>query len=319
MPWDPPEILVVDESIADLNRLSQLITRFIPRAKVTIVSRCDEVEVRLKACEFDLVITDLVMVGQDGQDVIDLIQCLPKIPAVILVTAEGDERIAAECLRRGAIAYLLKQDLDDQLECALNETAAVVREAGLYDRLMAHVVQARCEFEIDSDLSQVQALSNFIRQRLQTTTVLSAQRVDQITGCIHEALLNAHYHGNMKANDFPFQHARPDYIEVAEQRSADPMFADCRIRLILEHQQDQLRITICDAGQGFDVASLAKWDRQADDRGAGICRMQLEMTSIHWNSTGNEMTLIDDSAVLKSTATRANSTAVDSLSTRPSA
>lgn len=299
MTWDSPEILVVDDSLTDQIRTSGLIKRFIPCATVSTASDCRQAETRLSEGNFDVVVTDLVMPGGDGRDLLNLIQTLAKSPAVILVTSQGNERVAAECLRRGAVAYLRKQNLAEDLESALKETQATLKENALHDRLMARVVRARCEFEIDSDLSQIQALSNFLLQRLKATTVMSTEHLQQVIRSVREALLNAHFHGNMKANEYPLQRSRADYTEVAMGRSGDQAFSDCRIRLIMDHQKDQLRITVRDGGSGFDVSRVMNHSTQTHDRGDGLRQMLSSMTDVVWNDAGNEVTMIDNSAVLR--------------------
>lgn len=311
MTWDSPEILVVDDSVTDQVRTSGLIKRFVPCADVSKAADCSEAEAKLSHRSFDLVVTDLVMPGCDGRDLLDVIQLLPKAPAVILVTSQGDERVAAECLRRGAVAYLRKQNLAEDLESALRETQATIRENSLHDRLMARVMQTGCEFEIDSDLSQIQALSNFLLQRLKSTTTMSAEHLQKVIGSVREALLNAHFHGNMQANECVLQRSRADYMAVAEKRSSDEAFSNCRIRLIMEHENDQLKITIRDGGFGFDFASVVNQPQSAHDRGAGIQQMLSSMTDVAWNDSGNQVTLTDDSAVLRASATRATTNAGD--------
>jgi two-component system response regulator HydG len=71
----------------------------------------------------DLVVSDLRMPGLDGLGLLDRIQALPEPrPRVILVTAHGSERVAADAIKRGALDYFRKPfDLD--------EVSAVVRRA----------------------------------------------------------------------------------------------------------------------------------------------------------------------------------------------
>lgn len=306
MPWDCPKILVVDDSVTDQVRTSGLIQRFVPCADVLRASDCPEAEMHLSHGSFDLIVTDLVMPGCDGRDLLDVIKRLPKAPAVILMTSQGNERIAAECLRRGAIAYLRKQNLAEDLEPALRETQATIRENSLHDRLMARVMRTRCEFEIDSDLSQIQALSNFLLQRLTSTTTMSAEHLQKVIGSVREALLNAHFHGNMKANESVLQRSRTDYMAVAQQHSSEAAFSGCRIQLVMEHEKHQLKVRIRDGGKGFDVASAINSSQPADDRGAGIPQILSCMTNVTWNDIGNEVTFVDDSAVLRASAAKAN-------------
>lgn len=302
MTWDKPAILVVDDSLTDRVRTSGLIRRFLPSADVEVLSNAQDAMVNLKAAPFDIVVTDLVMPDGDGRDLLDSIQELPHPPAVILVTAQGNERVAAACLRRGAVAYLRKENLAQELGDALSETRATIREEEVHYALMSRVTQARCEFEIDSDLKQIQAISNFLVQRLRTTLRISAQQLNAIISCVHEALLNAHFHGNMQANDFPLQRSRMDYMRVAEAHQQQPEFADCRIRLIVDQRKDLLKITVSDQGNGFDHRKVCQSNDTAhQDRGNGIRTMMKSMSQVDWNDVGNEVTLTQNYTNLIST------------------
>src|SRR6185437_4952122 len=58
--------------------------------------------------DYDLVLTDIIMPGTDGLELLDQISAdYPAIPVVIF-TALNDSRVAANAFRRGAIDYLLK-------------------------------------------------------------------------------------------------------------------------------------------------------------------------------------------------------------------
>lgn len=302
MTWKNLEILVVDDSTTDRVRTTGLIQRFLPDAVIKTASDGQQAIQQLSEASFDVVVTDLVMPGKDGQDLLEFIQNLANSPAVILVTSQGDERVAAECLRRGAVAYLRKQNLPEELEAVLKQTHATVKEDSVHQGLMARVVEARCEFEIDSDLSQIQALSNFLHQRLKATTMLSTSHLHRVISSVREAMLNAHFHGNMATNDFPLQRSRTEYMRIANQRLNDPAFSDCRIRLILNHQLDRLTITIRDGGKGFEQSAILDASSDATDRGNGMKTILSSMTNVSWNKSGNEITLVDDTVVLRSAA-----------------
>lgn len=311
MTWKSLEILVVDDSITDQVRTAGLIKKFLPEATINTASDGSEAIQRLGETTVDVVVTDLVMPEQDGRDLLDFIQNLPNSPAVILVTSQGDERVAAECLRRGAAAYLRKQNLPEELEKVLKQTQATVKENSVHRGLMARVIEARCEFEIDSGLSQIQALSNFLLQRLKATTEVSTSHLQKIIGSVREAMLNAHFHGNLATNDFPLQRSRTEYMQIAEERLKDPSFTGSRIQLILNHEPKCLSITIRDEGTGFDQSAIHRMDAASADRGNGIKTMLDSMTNVTWNDVGNEVTLTDNTVVLRSAAQGATSDSND--------
>ncbi len=62
----------------------------------------------LQSSEFHLLLCDLKMPGKDGLWLLDHLRNVQPSTAVIMLTAFGDTEAAVECLRRGAVDYLLK-------------------------------------------------------------------------------------------------------------------------------------------------------------------------------------------------------------------
>ncbi len=58
----------------------------------------------------DIIFLDYILGAESGLDVLDSLQKSGKYPVVAL-TGQGDERIAAEFLRRGGADYIVKNDL----------------------------------------------------------------------------------------------------------------------------------------------------------------------------------------------------------------
>ena len=83
---------------------------------VTTANSGEEAIVTLKKQHFDLIITDLIMGGLDGIQVLQEAKKIdPELPAIIL-TGYGDMTSAIDALRLGADDYLLKPcDVDELL------------------------------------------------------------------------------------------------------------------------------------------------------------------------------------------------------------
>ncbi|MBM3317298.1 MAG: response regulator, partial [Candidatus Eisenbacteria bacterium] len=77
---------------------------------------------RLDREEFDLVIADLRMPGVDGMSVLDSVHAKHPDLAVVILTAYGSEKAAAEARRRGAFQLVEKS-------CRNEEILLVVRNA----------------------------------------------------------------------------------------------------------------------------------------------------------------------------------------------
>jgi DNA-binding NtrC family response regulator len=99
-------ILVVDDDMATREMLCEGLA--LADCHVRAVASGEDAVSRLKAEEFDLIISDLVMPGINGLDVLDQARVLaPRVP-VILITAYATVETAVEALRRGAADFVLK-------------------------------------------------------------------------------------------------------------------------------------------------------------------------------------------------------------------
>jgi DNA-binding response OmpR family regulator len=100
-----PRVLLVDDD-PDLGRLVQHVlkvngygpARHVPTGRDALTSLDD----------IDIVLLDQQLPDTSGLDVLDAIRTRPSPPAVILVTAHGNESLVASALRRGADDYLAK-------------------------------------------------------------------------------------------------------------------------------------------------------------------------------------------------------------------
>jgi putative nucleotidyltransferase with HDIG domain len=103
---DPTHILVVDDDDAVRDAITVLL-----REEGYECSRAGGAEQALdllKADEPPLVITDMRMPGHDGMWLLERIREEHPDTAVIMLTAFGDTEAAVDCLRKGAVDYLLK-------------------------------------------------------------------------------------------------------------------------------------------------------------------------------------------------------------------
>ncbi len=287
-------ICFVDDSATDRVRGTGLIRKSHPDWQVIAVASAREALQHIGESMPDVVVTDLVMPEMDGKQLLKSIrESYPSIP-VVLITAQGDDSIAAECVGLGAVNYVPKRLLAEKLVPVLDEVIHTEKELHITRSVLKHIQQNRCQLEIDSDLNQIRSLVNFVRERLHAMQLFSGDRVQKITTAVRESLLNAHFHGNLQVNSRPLELPRSEYIARATARKSQPEFADRRIRLTMSLQPEAIRFHIEDDGPGFDRSFLQTLSGPPQDEfsnGNGVRHMQMSMESVRWNESGNAVTM----------------------------
>ena len=102
---DRPHILVVDDD----SRLCGLLDRYLGENgfRVTTANDAAEARARMRGIEFDLLVLDVMMPGEDGLSLTQSLRASSQLPILLLTAmAEPEERIRG--LERGADDYLTK-------------------------------------------------------------------------------------------------------------------------------------------------------------------------------------------------------------------
>ena len=103
---DPTQILVVDDDDAVRDAIAALL-----REEGYSCERANGAQAALdslRAADYPLVISDMRMPVHDGMWLLDRVKEEHPDTAVIMLTGFGDTEAAVDCLRRGAVDYLLK-------------------------------------------------------------------------------------------------------------------------------------------------------------------------------------------------------------------
>ncbi len=292
-------ILIVDDSELDRRLAAGLLSK---NARFHIEQATDgkDALAKIEAHQPDLVVTDLVMPEMDGLELVKAIRLrYPQVP-VILMTAYGNENIAANALDQGAASYVPKAQQAERLV----ETVERVLERVLVDRnqqrLMGSVTRLDCSFALESDPELVPPFVSLIQQALAGAGICDATGRMRVGVALEEALLNAIYHGNLELSGEDLTYAR-NHLEAGwltaqvGQRRGETPYRNRKILVDVCISPASARFVVRDSGAGFDLAAAstgglsARFER---GRGRGLLLMRKLMDEVTFNANGNEVTLV---------------------------
>ncbi len=263
-----PAILVVDDSETDRTLVTGLISGERPEWEVLSRAAAAEGLDVLAERPITTVVTDLFMPEMSGEEfLLEIRRRFPTIP-VILITSQGTDEIAARSLELGAVNYVPKRHLSNELVPAIDEVLRGTAEAAIAQDVLTHLVHSRTIFRIDSHLEQIRSLLLLIRERMQSLQTLEDDEVRQVTDAVREALMNAYTHGR----NVDCSPAAESIIEVELTQTPD-------------------RVCFCftDQGSGFDTSIYCNAD--ASGAGNGFRTIRRHMDHVEFNERGNQIAL----------------------------
>jgi diguanylate cyclase (GGDEF)-like protein len=139
-------ILLVEDNPDQALVMQRALTRYQSQWDITVVTNGASCLERLSSATYPIVILDYSLPGMDGLEVLRRITESYPLSSVIMVTGRGDEQIAVNAMKGGAVDYLVKG------EHYLVNLPAVVDRAIEQDRLKRALAESQRRL---SELSQV--------------------------------------------------------------------------------------------------------------------------------------------------------------------
>jgi CheY-like chemotaxis protein len=242
----------------------------------------------------DLVLTDLQMPDLNGLELVAAIKADYPLVPVILMTARGSEEIAARALRGGAVSYVPKRRLAEDLAPTVTRVLDGAIDPRSLARLMHALEAHESRFVLRNDPAQIRTLVRHLQEVLRSLPLSDETERLRVGVALEEALENACYHGNLEISALPQPPDRGALDEFVRRRLLEKPYSSRRIHVMVKVDRQEAVFVIRDDGAGFNTAphlnaGLSDGD---GDAGRGIVLMRSVMDEVRYNETGNEVTLI---------------------------
>lgn len=248
----------------------------------------------------DLVVTDLVMPGMDGLELVEAVRDgFPDLP-VILVTAFGGGEIAVEALKRGAAHFVPKLRLADDLLDTVNSVLALVRETRQKTRLLEALVESRFRFVLPNEETLIAGLVEFLQDRACYRNPECDENVLMQVGiAVQEAIRNAMHHGNLEVSSELRHESSVKYNAKVSERLEDEEYANRRVVVEAQFAGTVFRCSVRDEGPGFDPALVpdpTDPENLLKTSGRGMYLISMFMDSVEHDAKGSEIVMAKDLA-----------------------
>lgn len=244
---------------------------------------------------YHVVLLDRMMPNMDGMAVLARMKAHPLLrhTPVILQTAMAAKEEVIEGIRAGAYYYLAKP-YDGAMLVSVVRTA--VRDSENNRRIREELR------ETTRTLGLMQAGTFRYRtlaeaRALATLLANACPRPDTVAMGLSELMINAVEHGNLGITyaEKSALNEAGDWESEVERRLAQESFGQRQVEVAFAKENDEIRITITDEGEGFDWQSYLTLspERAMDNHGRGIAMAGLlSFSRLEYRGRGNEVVAV---------------------------
>jgi CheY-like chemotaxis protein/anti-sigma regulatory factor (Ser/Thr protein kinase) len=284
----------VDDAAVDRKLVGGLLAR---EAGLTIefAASGDEALARLATLQPEIIVTDLVMPGMSGLDLVaQVTEQHPNIP-IVLMTGKGSEEVAVKALQAGAASYVPKAVLHQHLLATVQDVLEMVRQRSSHARLMGCLKRGQFQFALGNDAVLIPSLINYVQSLVSSIGLCGEADVIRVCIALEEALRNAMYHGNLELTSEQREGDPVKYQELIDERAQRPPYSTRTLQVTVEVTPTSGKFVVRDQGPGFDPSKLPDPTDPANLEkvsGRGLLLMRTFMDEVTFNETGNQVTMV---------------------------
>lgn len=250
----------------------------------------------LKETPPDILLTDMHMPGKTGLELTEFVrETLPDIP-VVLVTADGNEELAVEALRKGASNYIPKRMMERELIPTIDGIAEMLNARRQRQNVIDSLTHSEATYTFGNDREFVTSLMAHLEAELKEYRYDDETGIFRTVTALKEALVNAIDHGNLELDsDLREQGDGTQFYELGRVRQTQEPYCSRKVALTCRVSPQKLTYIIQDEGPGFDPSTLPDPDDPESilrSHGRGLLLIRSFMDDVEFNESGNQITLV---------------------------
>ena len=287
-----PMILLADDSELHRNFILEVLKKEPLDWLIETVSSAEEAIALMRHMAFDVIITDVVMSGMSGLELVNQVHRQPKRVPIIVISGEDDPTAAIEALKRGAASYVAKKDISARLGETVRQVLDASRLEQNYQNLIGCAEEMRFKFNLKNDPDLVQPLVGLVQRMSDGMNLLSSTSRTRIGVAIDEALVNAICHGNLELSEEEMRevhghlHSGTPSNAIESRRTKSP-YCERQVHVSLGISLEGIKVVVRDDGRGFSRDAIS-----SSNEHRGITLIQNLVDKASYNDAGNEITLV---------------------------
>ncbi len=287
-----PMILVADDSELDRAVILEILRKEPLDWLIEVVDSAEKAIQLMRQVAFDVVITDVLMSGMSGLDLMNQVHRQPQRVPVIVISGEDDPKAAVEALRQGAASYVSKSELSARLGATVRQVLDAARTEQNYQQLISCAEEMRFRFQLTNDPALIQPFVNLLQQMANGMQLLSSDARTRLGVAVDEAVMNAMCHGNLELSEDEMSEVRSHLhsgvpIEAIETRKAMEPYSQRQVHVSAGLSREGIKVIVRDEGKGFSPTTVSYTPGHR-----GITLIENLVDKAVFNEAGNEITLI---------------------------
>lgn len=291
-----PNVLVVDDSATQI----AMITSVLQQQGLTVRTAGNGVEALASLREHtpDLVITDMQMPEMNGVELIRAMRTECSLVPAVLVTAFGNEDLAAEALGVGAANYISKDHVGILLPDIVNRITAFAQANAQSLYLKGALTRTRFDFVLDCSIERITPLVSLVVRLLAAMNVLHTSDRIRIAEALDYLIVHSIIHGNFEQPVRSTPMSIDDVRALVAEKLADESLRAMTERIAtvqLELTDREARFVVAHEGSGQSIhhAPMPGTPQSfSDERGRGMLLLTSVMDEVFIDSASRKVTLV---------------------------